>query len=78
MILLPKNQARSKAYTFVAEVCDTGNDSLELQLMKARGVRGVSQVDLKSGVCVIHIQALGRGPLQCEQALVDALSRVEV
>ena len=76
MILIPK--IGSKAYTFMAEVCDVGSDSLELQLLKARTVRGVSQVDLKSGVCIIHIQALGRGPLRCEHELRDALDKVEV
>jgi hypothetical protein len=63
-----------KAYVFMAEPEDTGNDSHELQLLKARTARGVSQVDQSSGFTVIHMQAHGRGPLQCEQQLKDAMS----
>jgi hypothetical protein len=63
-----------KAFVFMAESCDVGNDTKELQLLKARTARGVSQVDQSSGFTVIHIQALGRGPLRCEQELKDAMS----
>jgi len=72
MVLLQVNGR--KAYTFMAEPCDVGNDTSELQLLKARTVRGVSQVDLKTGITVIHIQSLGRGPLQCEHELMEAMS----
>jgi hypothetical protein len=72
MVLL---QAKGrKAYVFMAEPPDVGSDSDELQLLKARSVRGVSQVDQSSGFTVIHIQSLGRGPLKCEHELQDAMS----
>jgi len=63
-----------KAYVFMAEPCDVGNDSSELQLLKARTTRGVSQVDQRTGQTIIHIQALGRGPIQCEHALKEAMA----
>ena len=72
MIMLKAKER--KAYVFMAEPCDYGADSQELQLLKARTVRGVSQVDHSHGVTIIHIQALGRGPLRCEQELVEAMS----
>ena len=66
-----------KAYTFKCDPSDVNRDSFELQLMKARTVRGVSQVnkDEETGRAIIHIQSLGRGPLQCEHELMKALER---
>jgi hypothetical protein len=63
-----------RAYVFMAESCDVGNDSDELQLLKARTVRGVSQVNQRTGQTIIHIQSLGRGPIQCEQELKEAMA----
>lgn len=72
MVLL---QAKGrKAYVFMAEAEDVHGDTLTLQFMKARGARGVSQIDQSKGFTIIHMQALGRGPLQCEQQIKDALS----
>ena len=67
-----KAEERS-VFVFLAESCDTGSDSLELQYLKARTVRGVDIIDQDSGYTVIRVKAWGRGPLQCEHELVEAL-----
>jgi len=72
MVLLQAKER--KAYVFMAEPGDVGNDTLTLQFMKAKTARGVSQIDQSKGFTIIHMQAHGRGPLQCEQQLKDALS----
>ena len=76
MVLLQAKgkRGRPSAYVFMVESCDAGRDTLELQYLKARTARGVSQVDQSSGFTVVHIQSLGRGPLACEQELRSAMS----
>jgi len=66
--------AKEKSFTFALEPNDAGSDSRELLTLKARTVRGVSQVTFNEGVCLVHMQRLGRGPLQCEQEIGEAMA----
>ena len=66
-------KAKDTSLTFALEPNDVCNDSKELLTLKARTVRGVSQVTFNEEVCLVHIQRLGRGPLQCEQAIAEAM-----
>jgi len=72
MVLLQANERKS--FVFMAEPDDVGSDTLTLQFMKAKTARGVSEIDQSQGFSIIHMKAQGRGPLQCEQQLKDAMS----
>lgn len=65
-------RVKGDTFVYVLETTEVCKDSDELITLKARTVRGVSKVEHANGVCAVHIQKLGRGPLACEQAIEDA------